>query len=62
MKRSRLIAFCVFWMLVLMLSVAGSGFVFSQELRDARITFDHGDLDEFGQTEEQKRKQMEFFQ
>ena len=30
MKRPRLIAFCVFWML--MLFVAGSGFVFSQEL------------------------------
>ena len=49
MKRPRLIAFCALSISMLMLSVAGSGFVFSQELEDAYKNFFQSYNDEFYQ-------------
>ena len=62
MKRPRLIAFCVFSMLMLMLSVAGSGFVLSQELDDIHLNFFLGYHEEFYNTEEQNQKRHEYTQ
>jgi len=62
MKRHRLIAFCVFSILMLMLSVAGSGFVFSQSVEDAFKEFSRGYANEFLQTEEQMLKRNEYIQ
>ena len=60
MQRSRLIAFCVLSML--MLSVAGSGFVFSQELEDIHLNFIVGYHDEFYHSEELNQKRREYSQ
>ena len=55
MKRPRLTAFCV-----LLLFVAGSGFVLSQEINDAYMKYIQGYSDEFNQTEEQRQNQKEY--
>ena len=61
MQRPRLIAFCVFlMMMMLMLSVAGSGFVFSQEINEAYMKYIQGYYGEFNQTEEQMQYQKEY--
>ena len=57
MKRPRLIAFCV-----LLMFVAGSGFVFSQSIDDAFKEFSQGYANEFLQTEEQIIKRNEYYQ
>jgi len=56
MQRHRLIAFCV----LLMLSVAGSGFVFSQSVDDAYKTFVESYQDEFFQSQDQQQKWNEY--
>jgi len=58
MKRPRLIAFCV--LLMLMLFVAGSGFVFSQELDNVFNQFAQGYRDEFYSTDELNQKRIEY--
>ena len=61
MKHPRLIAFCVFWML--MLFVADSSFAFSQELEDVVFKeFFQGYYDEFHNTEEQRQILNEYLQ
>ena len=62
MQRPRLIAFCVLSMSILMLSVAGSGFVFSQEIEDTYIKFFVGYNDEFYHSEELEQKRREYSQ